>query len=183
MRLAWIALAAALGAGAGRAADEQGQTSDPRAGEATGGDTKGYGYGEQPGREASDSARQAGDPERATAKAPQDQRAEPGAKAPALVGRVVEVGKGTIVIRRDDGKVERLRVTRDTRIVRDGKPVALSTLAPGTEVRAGLAGGKGRTATRIVVGAGEAAANAPLEEGKPRATQQPVKEKARGEKE
>lgn len=157
MRLAVAAVVSALGVGAAQRAgdDERAQTSNPRAGEATGGETKGSGHGEQPGRDASESARQPGNARPAASKAPQ------------MVGHVVEVGKGTLSIRRDDGKVEKLRVTKDTRILREGKPVALSTIAPGTEVRAGLASGKGSTAKRIDVGGGVAGTNAPLIEGRP----------------
>ncbi len=183
MKLAVVAVVAALGVGAahGGGDDERGQTSDPRAGQG-GDETKGYGYGEQPGREA-EGARQSGSPARATSKAPQLERAEPGAKTPEMVGHVVEVGKGTLSIRRDDGKVERLRVTKDTRILRDGQRVALSTIAPGTEVRAGLAGGKSRVATRIDVGGGEAGTNAPLIDGRPQGAEEPKNDRRQGERE
>jgi hypothetical protein len=136
------------------------------------------------GEEAKGSAPPASDPDREPSKAPQWERAEPGVKPPQVVGRVAEVGKGTISIARDDGKVERLRVTKETRILEEGKSVPLTSLEPGTEVRAAFAGEKDdRTATRIDVGAGNAASLAPVPEHPEHSGQQPVKEKARSERE
>jgi hypothetical protein len=137
------------------------------------------------GDEAKGSAPPASDPDREPSKAPQWERAEPVVKPPPqVVGRVAEVGKGTISIARDDGKVERLRVTKETRILKEGKSVPLSSLEPGTAVRAGLTGGKDDlTATRIDVGAGNAASLVPVPEHPEHSAQQPVKEKARSEKE
>jgi hypothetical protein len=126
-------------------------------------ETKGYGYGEQPGQEAKgSSARQASDPERPKSRAPQDQRPSPGGaraqgKGASVAGRIVSVSPESVSVRGEDRKEQSLTVTPGTVVLREGQRIDVSRLRPGDDVRASVERrGQRRVATRITVESGDA---------------------------
>jgi hypothetical protein len=170
MRIRWIVFAAAFVAAAAVADEKQKPpeksnqppTADTQKGEPQG--SKSYGYGEQPGDEATkDSARQASDPDRAKSKMPQDQRASSGAagekgKDASVAGQVVTVSPESVSIRGEDRKVQTLAVTAKTVVLREGQRIEVSRLRPGDDVRAAVEHrGKQTVATRITVETGDEA--------------------------
>lgn len=127
-----------------------------------------YGYGEQPGGEATRGAKQATHPDRAKSKMPQDQRPTQAGRVPekpnaaSVAGQVVEVSPNSVSVRGDDQKVEQLQLTAATVILREGQPIDASRLRPGDEVRAAVQHrGEQILATRITVESGDA----PMQQG------------------
>lgn len=135
--------------------------SDPHPAEQArpGGDIKGYGYGEQPGKSDTAGKQEAGR-DRPASTAPQDERrSTAGAQgsatdegARAVSGRVVKLGTTSISLRSADRRVHRLRLDAQTRVVREGAEVSVRDLQPGEEVRAAFdtRGGR-RVATTITL--------------------------------
>lgn len=172
MRYRSIVLAGALVASAAaaqeqkKAADPENSNQPPTADTQQSGDPadpKGYGYGEQPGKEAQgSSAKQSSAPGRAASRTPQDQRptsgkGEKGTDA-AVAGKVVDVSKDRVSVRGEDGSEESLSLTRRTAIFRYGQRIDASRLRPGDEVRASVEQqGDRRVATRITVQSGDSA--------------------------
>jgi len=102
--------------------------------------TKGYGYGTPSGVEANSTAKQAGDPKRAPAKAEKQDEAgksatqsHAGADAGTLTGRIVSAGKDRITIEAPDGMRD-IQLTGRTQVRGEGRTSA-SQLERGDEVR------------------------------------------------
>jgi hypothetical protein len=104
-----------------------------------------------------------------TRELPPGERARDGAKlTDELVGVVAEVRpvEGTIRVKADDGPDREIVVRSGTAITVEGRSATLEEIHPGAEIRASLADGElAPVATRIEVGPGLAAPDAPARSG------------------
>jgi hypothetical protein len=126
-----------------------------------------------------------------TRELPVGERARDGVKLAddALVGVVAEVRpvEGTIRVKAGDGPDREIVVRSETAITVEGRSATLEEIHPGAEIRASLAEGElAPVATRIEVGPGLAAPDAPARGGAERReaapeAEEPVDESAAGE--